>query len=99
MDGKQPAIAVTLFKGKEPISKAKTMSHPIRNRALIVFILGSLATISPFAIDMYLAAFPQIAEPEFRFPWPVISPAWPPGNSFMVHCWIASAANGPSIPV
>lgn len=38
------------------------MSHPIRNRTLIIFILGSLATISPFAIDMYLAAFPQIAE-------------------------------------
>jgi len=47
---------------KEPISKAKTMSHPIRNRTLIIFILGSLSTISPFAIDMYLAAFPQIAE-------------------------------------
>src|SRR5580704_2951003 len=38
------------------------MSHPIRNRTLIIFILGSLATISPFAIDMYLPAFPQIAE-------------------------------------
>jgi DHA1 family bicyclomycin/chloramphenicol resistance-like MFS transporter len=37
------------------------MSHPIRNRTLIIFILGSLATISPFAIDMYLPAFPEIA--------------------------------------
>jgi len=37
------------------------MPHPVRNRALIIFILGSLATISPFAIDMYLPAFPQIA--------------------------------------
>ena len=62
MDGKIPAVAVTLLGGKEPISKATTMSHPIRNRTLIIFILGSLATISPFAIDMYLAAFPQIAE-------------------------------------
>ena len=62
MGGELPAIAVTLFTVKEPISEAKTMSHPTRNRTLIIFILGSLATISPFAIDMYLAAFPQIAE-------------------------------------
>ena len=32
-----------------------------RNRYLIIFILGALSTISPFAIDMYLPAFPQIA--------------------------------------
>ncbi len=38
-----------------------TMSHPIRNRFLIIVILGSLSTISPFAIDMYLPAFPEIA--------------------------------------
>jgi MFS transporter, DHA1 family, multidrug resistance protein len=38
------------------------MSRPVHNRALIILILGSLSTISPFAIDMYLAAFPQIAE-------------------------------------
>ena len=31
------------------------------NRYLIIIILGSLSTISPFAIDMYLPAFPQIA--------------------------------------
>ena len=31
------------------------------NRALIIVILGALSTISPFAIDMYLPAFPQIA--------------------------------------
>jgi DHA1 family bicyclomycin/chloramphenicol resistance-like MFS transporter len=37
------------------------MSHPIRNRFLIIVILGSLSTISPFAIDMYLPAFPGIA--------------------------------------
>jgi DHA1 family bicyclomycin/chloramphenicol resistance-like MFS transporter len=37
------------------------MTHPIHNRTLVIFILGSLATISPFAIDMYLPAFPQIA--------------------------------------
>jgi len=33
-----------------------------RNRYLIIFILGALSTISPFAIDMYLPAFPQIAD-------------------------------------
>src|SRR5580693_6533589 len=38
------------------------MSHPIRNRTLIILILGALSTISPFAIDMYLPAFPGIAE-------------------------------------
>src|SRR6185312_4608772 len=38
------------------------MSRPVHNRFLIILILGSLSTISPFAIDMYLAAFPQIAE-------------------------------------
>jgi len=32
------------------------------NRFLIIVILGALSTISPFAIDMYLPAFPQIAE-------------------------------------
>jgi len=37
------------------------MSHPIRNRVLIILILGSLSTISPFAIDMYLPSFPGIA--------------------------------------
>jgi MFS transporter, DHA1 family, multidrug resistance protein len=31
------------------------------NRYLILIILGALSTISPFAIDMYLPAFPEIA--------------------------------------
>lgn len=31
------------------------------NRYLIIVILGALSTISPFAIDMYLPAFPEIA--------------------------------------
>lgn len=37
------------------------MLHPSRNRFLIILILGALSTISPFAIDMYLPAFPGIA--------------------------------------
>ncbi|HVU08915.1 MAG TPA: multidrug effflux MFS transporter [Verrucomicrobiae bacterium] len=32
------------------------------NRHLIIVILGALSTISPFAIDMYLPAFPQMAD-------------------------------------
>lgn len=32
-----------------------------QNRYLIIVILGALSTISPFAIDMYLPAFPEIA--------------------------------------
>lgn len=32
-----------------------------RNRHLIIMILGGLSTISPFAIDMYLPAFPEVA--------------------------------------
>jgi MFS transporter, DHA1 family, multidrug resistance protein len=32
-----------------------------QNRYLIMLILGALSTISPFAIDMYLPAFPEIA--------------------------------------
>ena len=35
--------------------------HPSQNRFLIILILGALSTISPFAIDMYLPAFPAIA--------------------------------------
>jgi MFS transporter, DHA1 family, multidrug resistance protein len=37
------------------------MSKTKPNRYLIILILGSLSTISPFAIDMYLPAFPEIA--------------------------------------
>jgi MFS transporter, DHA1 family, multidrug resistance protein len=35
-------------------------SHP--NKKLIIWILGALATVSPFAIDLYLPAFTQIAD-------------------------------------
>jgi DHA1 family bicyclomycin/chloramphenicol resistance-like MFS transporter len=37
------------------------MPHATHNRTLIILILGALSTISPFAIDMYLPAFPEIA--------------------------------------
>src|SRR4051812_24777711 len=37
------------------------MSRPNHNRLVIILILGALSTISPFAIDMYLPAFPGIA--------------------------------------
>jgi DHA1 family bicyclomycin/chloramphenicol resistance-like MFS transporter len=35
--------------------------HPTHNPTVVILILGSLSTISPFAIDMYLPAFPEIA--------------------------------------
>ncbi len=38
------------------------MTHSTHNRFLIILILGSLSTLSPFAIDMYLPAFPGIAD-------------------------------------
>jgi MFS transporter, DHA1 family, multidrug resistance protein len=37
------------------------MTATRRRDLLIVLILGSLSTVSPFSIDMYLPAFPQIA--------------------------------------
>jgi DHA1 family bicyclomycin/chloramphenicol resistance-like MFS transporter len=37
------------------------MSHSRPNQLSIILILGALSTISPFAIDMYLPAFPEIA--------------------------------------
>jgi MFS transporter, DHA1 family, multidrug resistance protein len=33
-----------------------------RNKTFIILILGALSTVSPFSIDMYLPAFPQIAQ-------------------------------------
>jgi len=38
------------------------MKYTTTNNTLIILILGSLSTVSPFAIDMYLPAFSQIAE-------------------------------------
>jgi MFS transporter, DHA1 family, multidrug resistance protein len=43
------------------LSAALIMS-PSHNRHLIILILGALSTISPFAIDMYLPVFPEIAD-------------------------------------
>jgi DHA1 family bicyclomycin/chloramphenicol resistance-like MFS transporter len=42
--------------------QSMSQSSQSQNRFLIIVILGALSTISPFAIDMYLPAFPQIAE-------------------------------------
>src|SRR5471030_1024709 len=41
--------------------QAANMSQSQPNRVSIILILGALCTISPFAIDMYLPAFPEIA--------------------------------------
>jgi MFS transporter, DHA1 family, multidrug resistance protein len=37
------------------------MTRARRANALIILILGALSTLSPFSVDMYLPAFPQIA--------------------------------------
>ena len=37
------------------------MPRSSRSNLLIILILGALSTVSPFSIDMYLPAFPQIA--------------------------------------
>jgi MFS transporter, DHA1 family, multidrug resistance protein len=37
------------------------MPESARSNLLIILILGALSTVSPFSIDMYLPAFPQIA--------------------------------------
>ncbi len=38
------------------------MTRVRRSNLLIILILGALSTVSPFSIDMYLPAFPQIAD-------------------------------------
>ena len=38
------------------------MSEAIPKKSLIILILGSLTALSPFSIDMYLPAFPEIAK-------------------------------------
>jgi DHA1 family bicyclomycin/chloramphenicol resistance-like MFS transporter len=37
------------------------MTSPQRNRAWIIFLLGLLSVVTPFAVDMYLPAFSSIA--------------------------------------
>src|SRR6201987_2653735 len=37
------------------------MPDSSRSNLFIILILGALSTVSPFSIDMYLPAFPQIA--------------------------------------
>jgi DHA1 family bicyclomycin/chloramphenicol resistance-like MFS transporter len=48
------------------------MMHPKRRNISILLLLGSLCVVSPFAIDMYLPAFPQIAA-DFGVTTPQIS--------------------------
>jgi MFS transporter, DHA1 family, multidrug resistance protein len=38
------------------------MTQTRRKNLLIILILGAMSTVSPFSIDMYLPAFPQIAQ-------------------------------------
>lgn len=43
------------------MSAPEAAPPPLKNPFLVIFTLGALSTISPFAIDMYLPAFGQIA--------------------------------------
>jgi DHA1 family bicyclomycin/chloramphenicol resistance-like MFS transporter len=63
-----PILPYTPLRKPEDVLQCSNLSHRNRpfmsqshNRYLIIVILGALSTISPFAIDMYLPAFPQIA--------------------------------------
>src|ERR1700748_797715 len=40
----------------------ETHSHPRPSNFFMIFLLGALNTVTPFSIDMYLPAFPQIAK-------------------------------------
>ncbi len=44
-----------------PVSGILYMTRHTQNKSLITLILGMLATVTPFAIDLYLPAFSQIA--------------------------------------
>ncbi|ESQ80803.1 multidrug effflux MFS transporter [Asticcacaulis sp. YBE204] len=44
------------------MSAPDSVPNPPKNPFLVIFTLGALSTISPFAIDMYLPAFGQIAK-------------------------------------
>src|SRR5271168_462429 len=37
------------------------MTRSRRGNLLIILILGAMSTVSPFSVDMYLPAFPEIA--------------------------------------
>lgn len=56
-DGWHRALFIPIYHFRQH----QSMSHT-HNRVLIIVILGALSTISPFAIDMYLPAFPEIAK-------------------------------------
>jgi len=59
---KAPAIDRAQFAGSEVTRLKFAVSRSSRSNLLIILILGALSTVSPFSIDMYLPAFPQIAQ-------------------------------------
>lgn len=50
------------FKKEFPVSPETTSSFTKKQYIFIILVLGSLTTISPFSIDMYLPAFPELAK-------------------------------------
>ena len=53
-------VARRRLPSKHPKS-GQAMTRSRRGNLLIILILGAMCTVSPFSIDMYLPAFPQIA--------------------------------------
>jgi hypothetical protein len=66
------------------------MTRSPRRDFFIILILGALSTVSPFSIDMYLPAFPQIAHDLGTTPWRS-------GSCSTGRCSIASAARSRSM--
>ena len=69
------------------VSSPAVFMSQTHNRPLIIFILGALSTISPFAIDMYLPAFPEMAagaahddRAHFPFALQLLRRAWRPAQ-------------------
>src|SRR5690606_7485476 len=56
----RPADRLPAF-AKPPHPEPSAMTDAKQRELRIILILGALSTISPFAIDLYLPAFPQIA--------------------------------------
>ena len=63
-DGRRTAQKFCAGAGMYPTSpySCAVFWHMKENRLLIIWILGALATVSPFAIDLYLPAFTEIAD-------------------------------------
>ena len=80
------------------------MTRSRQRDLLIILILGALSTVSPFSIDMYLPAFPQIAHDLGSTPAKISLSVsgyfigWRSGSCSTDRSLIASAAKCRSMP-